>query len=313
MFMAREATTALKLVRQPRASYASLMHTGGTPHGSPLARLQARKQAGGKFSALTCYDAPTATIMQQAGVDVLLVGDTAGEVVLGLSSTRDVSPQYMLEITAAVRRGAPTGCVMADLPYACRIGTEDQTVEWCRRFMLETGCDAVKIEVTADDLALVGRIVAAGVPVVPHLGLRPQAVTSPSGYRIQARDAAAAHALIAACESMQQAGACMLLLEAVASEVAGFITRQSPVPVIGCLSGPLCDATVVVLHDMLGVSVGHPPSARTQYLELQTLLLDAFRRYHEDVRAGRFPHVADAPAMRPGEWDRLRALLGERA
>lgn len=276
-----------------------------------LDTLRAFKQAGKKFSVLTCYDVALARLMQEAGVEVLLVGDTAAEVVLGLPSTRDISPDFLLALTAAVRRGAPQAFVMADLPFACRSQSDaNRTVDWARRFHEETGSDAVKIEVTGADAPLVERATRRGVPVVAHLGLLPQRVDRDAGYRAQGRDAATAAQLIEDARRLDQAGACMLLLEAVASEVAAEITARTRLPVIGCVSGPACDGTVVVLHDLLGLGGGHPPRGARRYQNLAEILKQAFSAYVDDIHAGRFPTQADAPHMKAGELEKLHAVRG---
>ena len=276
-----------------------------------LASLRAGKKAGRKFSVLTCYDAATARLMEAAGVEVLLVGDTAGEVVLGLPSTRQVPVEFQLAITAAVRRGAPHSFVMADLPYLCRVDDHQTTIQWCRRFQTETGCDAVKIEVAGQDADLIAAVHRAGVPVVAHLGLLPQMIESVQGYRAQGRQAADALRLIEDARRLAEAGADMLLLEAVASEVARQITADTELPVIGCVSGPHCDGTVVVLHDMIGWGGGHPPRAVKQYAGLSEVLSEAFARYVADVQAGQFPTEQDAIHMKEGEYVKLTAALGQ--
>jgi 3-methyl-2-oxobutanoate hydroxymethyltransferase len=277
-----------------------------------LSSLVESKRAGRKFSVLTCYDVATARLMQAAGVEVLLVGDTAGEVILGLPTTREIPPEFLLSLTAAVRRGAPEAFVMADLPFACRQqGDPDSTVEWVRRFHEETGSDAVKIEVTGRDALLVEIARDAGVPVVAHLGLLPQRVDPHEGYRAQAKDAASARDLIDDAKRLENAGACMLLLEAVAGEVAREITARTSLPVIGCVSGPGCDGTVVVLHDLLGLGGGHPPRGARQYQNLAEVLGRAFMEYVEDIHQGRFPTEADVPHMKAGEFEKLAGLLGE--
>lgn len=275
-----------------------------------MTTLTELKRAGRKFSVLTCYDAPTARLMEAAGVEVLLVGDTAGEVVLGLPSTREIPVDYLLTITAAVRRAAPNAYVMADLPYACRADGDEVAVRWARRFMDETGCDGVKVEVKADEAGLVRAMTAAGVPVIAHLGLLPQHIDPATGYRAQGRDAAGGAELIRSAREMEVAGAVALLLEAVASEVAGEITAGTALPVIGCVAGPRCDGTVVVLHDMLAWGGGHPPRAVKQYANLGEVLGRAFAEYAEDVREGRFPVEEESIHMRPGEAERLTAELG---
>lgn len=274
-----------------------------------LESLRAGKRQGRKFSVLTCYDAATARLIEAAGVDVLLVGDTAGEVILGLPNTRQVPPGVLIALTAAVRRGAPASFVMADLPRLCRLDGDDVTIEWCRRFKDETGADAVKIEVTGNDAELVARIRRAGIPVVAHLGLLPQEIEDHTGYRAQGREAAGALKLIEDARRLEGAGADMLLLEAVASEVAREITVRTELPVIGCVAGPHCDGTVVVLHDMVGWGGGHPPRAVKRYVDLSRVLGEAFSAYAQDIRSGRFPVEQDAIHMKPGEREKLETEL----
>ncbi len=288
----------------------SMSDSGGGTERITLATLQACKEAGRKFSVLTCYDAPTARLMASAGVEILLVGDTAGEVVLGLPRTREVPIEFMVHITAAVRRGAPNAFVMADLPYQCTVDGPAKTVEWCRRFRDETGCDGIKIEVTAAQADLVSAVRDADIAVVAHLGLLPQSIESPSGYRAQGRDAAGAQRLLTETRQIEEAGASMLLLEAVASEAAGEITARTKLPVIGCVSGPRCDGTVVVLHDMLGLGGGHPPRAVKRYENLSELMTRAFRAYVEDIHAGRFPTDEQAIHMHAGEHEKLVGVSG---
>ncbi len=276
-----------------------------------LETLIAGKRSGRKFAVLTCYDARMAAIMEAAGIEVLLVGDTAGEVVLGLEHTRDISPEVLLELTAAVRRGAPQSFVMADLPYACLSGGADAAVDWAVRFHRQPCTDGVKVEVTLNDAPLVEAMTAKGVPVVAHLGLRPPSVPRGQAYRAVGREAGPALCLLEEARVMEQAGAAMLLVEAVPSELAGEITRRAAVPVIGCVAGPHCDGTVVVLHDMLGLGGGHPPRQVKRYADLSATLLTAFSDYGRDIREGRFPVEVDAIHMRPGELEKLLADGGQ--
>lgn len=271
-----------------------------------LQELEASKRTGRKFSVLTCYDASTARLMEQAGVEVILVGDTAGEVVLGLPGTRGTPPEFLLTLTAGVRRGAPNTFLMADLPYLCRSDNPDTTLDWCRRFQDETSFDVIKLEVTSADAALIARLHEAGIPTVAHLGLLPQQIEAGGGYRAQGRDAASGERLIEEARTLEQAGADMLLLEAVSSEVARAITQQCAKPVIGCVAGPHCDGTVVVLHDMAGWGGGHPPRAVHRYADVAELFTRAFARYVEDVQTGRFPDEQRSIHMMPGEYEKLR-------
>lgn len=273
-----------------------------------LDQLQHGKQAGRKFSVLTCYDYATARAMETAGVEVLLVGDSAGEVMLGLPDTRQTPPEILLALTAAVRRGAPQAYVMADLPLACRQdGHRDQVMSWARRFIHETGADALKIEVTGDDDQLVRALAEEGLPIVAHLGLLPQHVDPQSGYKAKGKSADDARLLLAEAERFERAGAAMLLLEAVAGDVARIITERAGCPVIGCVAGPHCDGTVVVLHDMIGWGGGHPPRKVKRYADLSAVMTEAFAQYVQDIHTGQFPREQDAIRMNAGELEKFLA------
>ncbi len=275
-----------------------------------LQGLRACKSSGRKFSVLTCYDASTARLMDAAGVEVLLVGDTAAEVILGLPSTREIPAEFLLTLTEAVRRGASRAMVMADLPYVCRCGDDRTTVRWAQRFMEETGCDFVKVEVSGEYVPLVESMYKAGVPVVAHLGLLPQMLDPSDGYPAQGRDAESARELIENAKRFEDAGAVCLLLEAVASEVSQEIATHTDLPVIGCVAGPHCDGTVVVLHDMIGWGGGHPPRLVKRYEDLAGVLTRAFTEYVDDIHAGRFPTDRQSIHMKPGELEKLTALTG---
>jgi 3-methyl-2-oxobutanoate hydroxymethyltransferase len=271
-----------------------------------LNTLRDAKRDGRKFSVLTCYDATTARLMEAAGVEVLLVGDTAAEVVLGLPGTRDIPVEFLLALTSAVRRGAPGSLLMGDLPYACRRPTVAATVLEAHRFMV-AGADMVKVEVTGADATFVEKAAAASIPVVAHLGLLPQMLEPGETYAARGRTAEQARELIADAKRLESAGAAALLLEAVPSEVAREITRSTALPVIGCVAGPHCDGTVVVLHDMLGWGGGHPPRMVRRYENLADTLTDAFRRYVKDIQSGSFPTENESIHMRPGELEKLTA------
>jgi 3-methyl-2-oxobutanoate hydroxymethyltransferase len=270
--------------------------------------LRGRKRRGEKFSVLTCYDVATARLMEQAGVEMLLVGDTAAEVICGLKTTREIRPEFLIQLTAAVRLGAPETFVLADLPFACRCDDPETTTRWAKRFMDETHCDAVKIEVTADDAETVTAVIDAGVPVIAHLGLLPQRIDPESGYRAKGRDAVEAIALIEEARRFEQLGVEGLLLEAVASEVSREIATHTELPVIGCVSGPHCDGTVVVLHDMIGWGGGHPPRLVKRYEDLSGVLSRAFKAYVDDIHSGQFPAEEHQIHMAPGELEKLLSL-----
>lgn len=275
-----------------------------------LATLAERKRAGEKFAVLTCYDCSTARILAAAGMDVLLVGDSAAEVVLGHPDTRRVSVDFLVEITAAVRRGAPGAFLIADLPYAAGYHDDPAAgVTAARRFAEEAGCDVVKIELHREQLPVLEAVRAAGIGVMAHVGLRPQWVTGAEGYRGQGKDAASAMAILEESRLMEEAGASMLLLEAVAAEVAAEVCSRARIPVVGCVSGPACDGTVVVLHDILGWGGGHPPKSVRRYTDLHAIISEACGRYRADVREGRFPAAEFAIRMTPDEYEQWRKRL----
>ena len=217
--------------------------------------LRQMKRAGEPIAMLTCYDFPTAGILALAGVHVLLVGDSAANTVLGLGSTREIDPEFLLTITEAVRRGAEEVFVLADMPFKAMESVE-LAVVMGKRFMLEARADGVKVECTGAEVEYVKAMVAAGVPVCAHLGLLPQRVTEAGGYKAQGRTAEEAERIIKDAELMVEAGAEMLLLEAVPDEVSAAVQKRvGGVPVIGCGGGPSCDGHVLVLQDVLGYNV----------------------------------------------------------
>lgn len=223
-----------------------------------LRRKAAERQA---ISALTCYDATTARWLDRGGIDVLLVGDTAAEMVLGFSSTLHAPLEFMLTITAGVKRGAPQCFVMADMPFMSYQASSDEAVRNAGRFMTEGMADAVKLEVDASYGDLVHRMSRAGVPVVAHLGSRPQQVRREGGYHAAGRTREEAERIVSEAELMVVSGAVMLLLEAVPAEVSQVVVEAVEVPVIGCGAGPACHGHVVVLHDLLGLTDWQPPFA----------------------------------------------------
>jgi 3-methyl-2-oxobutanoate hydroxymethyltransferase len=271
--------------------------------------LLARKREGRKISMLTCYDFSTARLMEEAQVDSLLVGDTYGEVCLGHSSTLPVKLDHMVTIAAGVRRGSPTCFLVGDMPYLSYQVSQEEAIRNAGRFMADGGCDCVKVEVDRRLLPTVEAMVTAGIPVMAHLGLRPQWVNSIGGYLAQGRRADDALRLIEDAQMMERAGAIALLLEAVPADVAQVITSRATCPVIGIACGPDCDGQVAVVHDMLGYSSGHPPKSIKAYAHLHALLVDAFRAYATEVAGGVFPAAEHSIAMQADELAALRAAL----
>jgi len=219
------------------------------------------RASGERFACLTCYDATTARWLERAGVPVLLVGDTAAEVLLGLPSTIHAPLDLLITLTAAVKRGAPNALVLGDMPFMSYQVDDAEAVRNAGRFMTEGRADAVKLELDASFAPLVRKLARAGVAVVAHLGSKPQQTKLSGGYRSTARTAVDAAKLADEATMMEDAGAAMLLLEAVPAEVAARIVDRSSVPVIGCGAGNACHGQVVVLHDLLGMSDWQPPFA----------------------------------------------------
>jgi 3-methyl-2-oxobutanoate hydroxymethyltransferase len=228
-----------------------------------LARIA---REGGRFAALTCYDATTARWLERAGVPVLLVGDTAAEVILGHPATIHAPLDFMVQITAAVKRGAPTCFVIADMPFLSYGVDDASSIRNAGRFMTEGGADAVKLEVDRSHAPLVAQMARAGIPVVAHVGSRPQQARMRGGYWAAGRTAEAARSILEDARALEAAGAVMLLVEAAPAEVAARVVAESRLPVIGCGAGPSCHGQVVVLQDLLGLTDWQPafaaPAAR---------------------------------------------------
>lgn len=242
-----------------------------------------------KFSMLTAYDYPTAAAAQRAGVQSLLVGDSAANVVLGFPTTRSISLDFLVTIAGAVRRGAPRTYLIGDVPFASMQSGPEGLLQAAEQFVAVAGCDAVKFEAESGDNRLVAALAKAGFEVIAHLGLRPQSVLTPDGYRAQARDAEAIAVLVEDCQRMVDAGASMLLLEAVPNEASQAVIDATDVPVVGCGAGPACDGHVVVTHDLLGFSAMRPPRFVPVLVDMNTFVEEALRRYVESIASGAYP------------------------
>jgi 3-methyl-2-oxobutanoate hydroxymethyltransferase len=249
--------------------------------------------------------------MQEAGVDSLLVGDTYAEVCLGHSTTLPATVEHMVTITEAVRRGAPGVYLVGDMPYLSYQVSVEDAIRNAGLFMAKAGCDCVKVEVDRRLGKTVEAMSTATIPVMAHLGLKPQSIQSLGGYRIQGKQAVDAARIIEDAKIMESAGAVALLLEAVPVEVARIITESTQLPVIGIVSGPYCDGQVVVLHDMAGYGGGHPPRSVKQYANLHDVLVGAFRAFSQEVREGAFPTLEQSVCMESAEFEELRRAIGK--
>ncbi|MBK9126793.1 MAG: 3-methyl-2-oxobutanoate hydroxymethyltransferase [Phycisphaerales bacterium] len=274
------------------------METGESPRRITLDDLRRLKAAGRKFAMLTAYDFPTAAAAQAAGVHSLLIGDSMGTVLLGHPDTRSTPLGLMVILGEAVRRGAPHVYLVGDMPFeALRTGT-DFAVHAAKRFCTRAGCDAVKVEVGSEQAPVVAAIARAGVQVIAHLGLRPQSVVSADGFKAQARDSQSICHLVADARRMVDAGAVMLLLEAVPGEASRAVVDAVSVPVIGCGAGPACDGHVVVTQDMLGWRTMKPPRFVPVLAEIGTTIEAAMRRYVRDIETGVYPAPQHVYPMR---------------
>jgi 3-methyl-2-oxobutanoate hydroxymethyltransferase len=268
-----------------------------------------------KITCLTAYDYPTARLLDEAGVDVILVGDSVGMVALGYESTLPVTLEDMLHHTRAVRRGTRRALLVADMPFGSYHTDTAESLRNAVRFVKEAGAEAVKVEGGERRLELIARLTEAEIPVMGHVGLTPQSLNALGGYRVQGKTPDAAGHLIRDARAVEAAGAFAVVLEALPRELAAEITRELRIPTIGIGAGPDCDGQVLVLHDILGLTFTSPPKFARQYAKLGEIISAAARRYCEDVRSGGFPSDAEsyhaprvareekeAPVNMDGDW-----------
>jgi len=258
------------------------------PKRTRVPHLLALKERGERWAMLTAYDAYTAEIFDDAGIKVLLVGDSAANNVYGYDTTLPVTVEELLPLVKAVSRGARTALVVADLPFGSYQTGPEQALTTAFRFMKEGGAHAVKLEGGARFAPQVEALVGAGIPVMAHVGFTPQSEHALGGYRVQGRGEAADR-LVADALALQAAGAFAVVLEMVPADVAKRVTAELDVPTIGIGAGPDCDAQVLVWSDMAGMNRGRKPRFVKQYADVGEVLLDAARRFGADVAEGRFP------------------------
>jgi 3-methyl-2-oxobutanoate hydroxymethyltransferase len=258
--------------------------------------LRAMKQRGGKIPVLTAYDHPSARLADEAGIPVLLVGDSLGMVVLGYDSTVPVTMDDMVRATQAVVRGARKALIVADMPFMSYRINEDETVRNASRLIQDGGAQAVKLE-GAQSTAVVRRLVEGGIPVMGHIGLTPQSVHQLGGYRVVGRSRAVAERLIDEARALEEAGVFALVLEAIPAPLAKLITEGCAAPTIGIGAGPHCDGQVQVWHDILGLFPGFTPKHTRRYADLDAVVREALDRFAADVRGGAFPTERESFAL----------------
>ncbi|MGX9347860.1 3-methyl-2-oxobutanoate hydroxymethyltransferase [Microbacterium sp. KNMS] len=273
------------------------------------ADLAARKAAGERIAMVTAYDHPSAQVAEAAGVDVVLVGDSAAMTVLGYDSTVPVTVDEMIMLTAAVHRGLQSPLLVADLPFGSYEASDEIAVATAQRFVKETGCDAVKIERGGTSVDRARAIVRAGIPVMGHVGLTPQTATALGGYRAQGRTADDALAVCESALALQEAGCFAIVFEAIPSDVTDALMPRMNVPVIGIGAGPATDGQVLVFHDLLGIYGGRAARFVKRYAELRGDMIAGVERYVAEVRAGQYPATEHGYSMPEKESTRLRELL----
>ena len=278
-----------------------------------LPELAELKRAGEKIVMVTAYDAPGTRFAEDAGADIILVGDTAAMVVLGYDSTVPATVDEMLFLTRTVARTARRPLVVGDLPFGSYQVSDERAVETAIRFVKEGGADVVKLEGAGPSLPRVGAIVAAGIPVMGHIGLTPQSETALGGFKAQGRTAEAARRLFADARALEAAGCFALVLEAVPAPVAARITHAVSIPTIGIGAGPDCDGQVLVYHDLLGITEGQTPRFVKRYADVAGEIRSALARYAADVRAGTFPAEEHTYTIPEEELTLLDAALDGRS
>ena len=252
--------------------------------------LQRFKAARRRFAMLTAYDFTTAQLLEAAEIPVLLVGDSAGMVMLGYPTTIPVTMEELLVLARAVSRGAQNALLVGDLPFLAYQASAEDAVRNAGRLLKEGGMHAVKLEGGGPSaLEAVRRLVEAGIPVMGHLGLTPQSVHRMGGFKVQGREAASAARLAAEAIALEQAGACAVVLEGIPADLSAKITGELRIPTIGIGAGPDCDGQVLVVNDMLGLTPGHKPKFVKHFAKLGDEVIAAARRYAGEVEAGTFP------------------------
>ena len=274
--------------------------------------LLTAKQQKRKIVAVSCYDYTTAKLISQTDVEIVLVGDSAAQVVLGFDSTLPATMDFMVAITAAVRRGAPNLCLVADMPFLSYQIGKTKAVKNAGRFVAEAGAQIVKIEASGAYLDVIKAVSDAGIAVMAHIGIRPQSISKVGRFRAEATTAEMAQELIILAEQMTQTGASSLLLEGIAAEVADIITKRSDAVVIGCGSGPGCDGQILIAPDILGLTQGPSPKFSKSYANLADATIEAVDTYSKEIKSGQFPDADHSYHMKAGEIERLQESLKDK-
>jgi 3-methyl-2-oxobutanoate hydroxymethyltransferase len=268
-----------------------------------IPQLQAKKQRGEPITMITAYDYPGALAVDEAGVDLILVGDSLGMVVLGYESTVPVTLDEMLSHTAAVKRGAKYAHIVGDMPFLSYQVDVKEAVRNAGRFLKEAGADSVKLEGGAEMAPTIKAIVDAGIAVMGHIGLTPQSASKLGGYRVQGKTRSAARKLLEDALAVQAAGAYAVVLETTPDRVSEFVSKQLAIPTIGIGAGAGCDGQVLVFHDLLGYFDRFSPRHNKRYANIRPVIVDAVKQYVSEVQAHTFPTIENSFAIDDGEFE----------
>ncbi len=272
-------------------------------------RLAEMKRQGEPIVMVTAYDYPSALAVEEAGVDVVLVGDTAAMVVLGYDATAPIRIDEMVTMASAVRRGLKTPLLIGDLPFGSYEASNELAVQSAQRFVKEAGCDAVKLERGGASVDRARAIIRAGIPVMGHVGLTPQTASALGGFKTQGKTAAAAAKLAEDALALQSVGCFAIVFEAVPAAVTEVVNEKLEIPVIGIGAGSATDGQVLVLHDLLGIYEGRVPKFVKRYAEVRKAMVAGLRAYASEVRSGEFPGAEHIYSIDPAELDQLHHYM----
>jgi len=276
-----------------------------------LPYLYTKYHKGEPITMLTCYDYPTAYLQEEAGVEMILVGDSLGMTILGYESTLPVTMSDMIRHAQAVRRGAPTAWIIGDMPYMTYQPSVEDAIRNAGRFMAEASCDAVKLEGGREMADRMAGIVAAGIPCMGHLGLTPQSASSIGGFKVQGRDAARALRIIEDARILEEAGAYAILLEMVPDRVCQIITERASIPIISLGSGPHASGQLLIFHDMFGLYPRFKPKMAKVYGDAGAVILKGLQDYVTEVQEQTFPQPENWFTLKDETYDELMQLLDD--
>jgi 3-methyl-2-oxobutanoate hydroxymethyltransferase len=296
------------------------MSSGARSHTAPpsgdrkpvnLPRLAEMKANGEPIVMVTAYDYPSATVAEESGVDMVLVGDSAAMVVLGYPGTETVSMDEMVMLGKAVRRGLRTPMMVGDMPMGSYESSNELAVQNAQRLVKETGCQVVKLEAGGIAVERARAIVRSGIPVMGHVGLTPQTATALGGYKAQGKSAAAAIRVLEDALALQSVGCFSIVIEAVPAAITEAIVDKLAVPTIGIGAGPATSGQVLVFHDLLGITTGHMAKFVKRYADVHETMVDAVRRYGDEVRTRHFPEPDHVYSVEPAELAEFRRYLDQ--